>query len=67
VSKPFFPFARYLLNEIRLIVDVDQWKRRGNGVIESAARALEENETLTVMFLMRRRRCRFLKSGREKL
>jgi hypothetical protein len=28
-----------------------EWKRRGNGVIESAARALEENETLTVMFL----------------
>jgi hypothetical protein len=51
VSKPFFPFARCLLNEIRLTVDVTEWKRRGNGVIESAARALEENETLTVMFL----------------
>jgi hypothetical protein len=51
VSKPFFPFARHLLNEIRLTVDVMEWKRRGNGVIESAARALEENETLTVMFL----------------
>ena len=51
VTKPFFPFARYLLKEIRLIVDVDQWRQRENGVIESAARALEENETLTVMFL----------------
>jgi hypothetical protein len=51
VSKPFFPFARYLLHQIRLTVDVKEWKRRGNGVIESAAKALEENETLTVMFL----------------
>ena len=51
VSKQFFPFARYLLQQIRLTVDVNEWKRRGNGVIESAARALEENETLTVMFL----------------
>jgi hypothetical protein len=51
VSKPFFPFARYLLNQIRLTVDVNEWKRKGNGVIESAARALEENETLTVLFL----------------
>jgi hypothetical protein len=51
VSKPFFPFARCLLNEIRLTVDVTEWKRRGNGVIESAAKALEENESLTVLFL----------------
>jgi aryl carrier-like protein len=51
VTKPFFPFARYLLKEIRLIVDVDQWRRRGNGVIETAAKTLEENETLTVLFL----------------
>jgi hypothetical protein len=51
VSKQFFPFALYLLQQIRLNVDVNEWKRRGNGVIESAARALEENETLTVMFL----------------
>jgi hypothetical protein len=34
-----------------LIVDVHEWKRRGNGVIETAPNILEENETLTVMFL----------------
>jgi hypothetical protein len=34
-----------------LTVDVDQWRRRGNGVIETAAKALEENESLTVLFL----------------
>jgi hypothetical protein len=54
VSKLFFPFAPYLLQQIRLIVDVHQWKRKGNAVIETAAKTLEENETLT-------------KSGREKL
>jgi hypothetical protein len=51
VSKPFFPFARHLLHQIRLTVDVNEWKRKGNGVVASAAKALEENETLTVLFL----------------
>ena len=51
VSEPFFPFARYLLHQIQLIVDVHQWTRRGNGVIESAAKTLEENESLVVLFL----------------
>ena len=51
VSKPFFPFARYLLQQIRLFVDVHQWKRKGNAFIETAAKTLEENETLTVLFL----------------
>jgi hypothetical protein len=51
VSKPFFPFARHLLHQIRLTVDVNEWRRRGNGVIETAAKALEENESLTVLFL----------------
>jgi hypothetical protein len=51
VSKPFFPFARHLLNEIRLIVDVHQWTRRGNGVVESAAKALSNNDSLAVLFL----------------
>jgi hypothetical protein len=41
VSKPFFPFAQYLLQQIRLIVDVHQWKRKGNAVIETAAKTLE--------------------------
>jgi hypothetical protein len=51
VSKPFFPFARHLLHQIRLTVDVNEWKRKGNGVVESAAKAFEENESLTVLFL----------------
>jgi aryl carrier-like protein len=51
VSKPFFPFAQYLLQQIRLIVDVHQWKRKGNAVNESVAKTLDENETLTVLFL----------------
>jgi hypothetical protein len=51
VSKPFFPFARYLLQQIRLTVDVKEWQRKGNGVIETAVKTLEENESLTVMFL----------------
>jgi hypothetical protein len=40
-----------LLHQIRLTVDVNEWKRKGNGVVASAAKALEENETLTVLFL----------------
>jgi hypothetical protein len=51
VSKPFFPFARYLLQQIRLTVDVKEWQRKGNGVIKTAAKVLEENESLAVMFL----------------
>jgi hypothetical protein len=51
VSKPFFPFARYLLNQIRLTVDVNEWKRKGNGVVETAAKTLSNNESLTVLFL----------------
>jgi hypothetical protein len=51
VSKPFFPFARYLLNQIRQCVDMKEWKRRGNGVVESAAKTLSNNESLTVLFL----------------
>jgi hypothetical protein len=51
VSKPFFPFARYLLNQIRLTVDVKEWRRKGNGVVESAAKALSNNDSLAVLFL----------------
>jgi aryl carrier-like protein len=51
VSKPFFPFARYLLNQIRLTVDVNEWKRKGNAVVESAAKTLSNNESLVVLFL----------------
>jgi hypothetical protein len=51
VSKPFFPFARYLLKQIRLTVDVNEWRRKGNGVVESAAKTLSNNDSLTVMFL----------------
>lgn len=46
LNKLFFPFAReLLLNEIRQIVNVKEWKRRGNGVMmEAAAKTtLEEN------------------------
>jgi hypothetical protein len=51
VSKPFFPFARHLLHQIRLTVDVNEWKRKGNGVVESAAKALSNNDSLAVLFL----------------
>ena len=68
VIKSFFPFARHLLNKIRLIVDVHQWKRRGNGVIKSAAKTLDKNETLTVMFLDAAKTSSLVtKNGREKL
>jgi hypothetical protein len=39
------------LNEIRLTVDAKEWKGKGNAVIETAAKTLEENETLTMLFL----------------
>ena len=51
-SKPFFPFARYLFHQIQLIVDVHQWKRRGNGIVESAAKTLDKNETLAVFLFL---------------
>jgi hypothetical protein len=51
VSRAYFPFARYLLHQIRLTVDVKEWSRRGNGVLESAAKMLEGNTSLAVLFL----------------
>jgi hypothetical protein len=50
-SKAYFPFARYLLHQIRSSVNVKEWVRRGNGVIESAAKTLEDDKSLAVLFL----------------
>ena len=45
VRKPFFPFARCLMNQIRQSVDTnDEGSRRGNGLIESAVKTLEEKK-----------------------
>jgi hypothetical protein len=51
VAKEYFPFAQYLLHQIRSSVNVQEWARRGNGVIESAAKTLEEDKSLAVLFL----------------
>jgi hypothetical protein len=51
VSRAYFPFARYLLHQICLTVDVKEWWRRGNGVMEAASNTLSNNKSLTVLFL----------------
>jgi type IV secretory pathway TrbF-like protein len=67
VAKEYFPFARYLLHQIRSSVNVQEWARRGNGVIESAAKTLEEDKSLAVLFLDAAKSCSLDEKMKKKI